>query len=269
MPSPVRKIDRDALRQQFRGAKPFGFFVIDNFLEPEFARAVVEAYPGYEQARAMGREFVAVNEKLKVQVTDSAHFPTSVCQLADALSSPEFLGEMEYITGIPNLVADAAYEGGGMHLSNTSGRLDVHVDFNFNNRNGMFRRLNILVYLNPVWEEAWGGNIELWDEGVTRCLQSYSPVFNRCLVFETNDVSYHGVTPIKCPPDHARKSFAAYYYTREAPANWDGQKHSTIFRARPDEQFRGKVLMPAEGIMRSVSSGVQHVKGLVKRMIGR
>jgi len=51
---------------------------------------------------------------------------------------------------------------------------------------------------------------------------------NGQIVFETNEVSFHGVTAVKCPEGRARKSFAAYYYTKEAPAHWTGEAHSTM-----------------------------------------
>ena len=79
-------------------------------------------------------------------------------------------------------------------------------------------------------------------------------------MFETNEVSYHGVTAVKCPEGESRKSFAAYYYTREAPAGWDGTHHTTIFRARPDEVLKGKVLMPVERLSRWVKSSARRLK---------
>ncbi len=110
----------------------------------------------------------------------------------------------------------------------------------------LHRRLYILIYFNKDWQPEYGGNIVLWDEHVKVCHHSFSPIFNRCVVFETNEVSYHGVTAVKCPPGQARKSFAAYYYTKEAPAHWTGVAHSTIFKARPDEVIKGNVMMPLE-----------------------
>ena len=118
---------------------------------------------------------------------------------------------------IPNLLADPELVGGGMHQTGPRGHLDVHIDFNFIPERSLHRRLNILVYFNKDWKREWGGEIELWDEHVKTCVHSFSPLFNRCVVFETNEVSYHGVTAVKCPEDRSRKSFAAYYYTKEAP----------------------------------------------------
>jgi hypothetical protein len=268
MPSPIRPYDRESLRKEFRGAKPFPFFKIENFLDPAFLKEVVDGYPTYESARSMGREFEAVNEKLKVQITEREKFPEPIRRLSDLLNGEDFLSDLQYITGIPNLVADSQLAGGGMHLTNTSGRLDVHVDFNYQSHAKLFRRLNILLYLNPTWEEAWGGTIELWDKDVTRCEQSFAPSLNRCVVFETSEISFHGVTPITSPPGVVRKSYAAYYYTKEAPKDWDGTFHSTIFRARPDEKFRGTVLMPAEAAQRSLSNALNLTKKFVKRIIG-
>jgi hypothetical protein len=263
----IRPYDRDALRRDYRQAQPFPFFVIENFLEPEAAASIVAAYPDYSEARRIGDEFSAVNEKLKVQVTDSKLFPPVVKTMADELLGQKFLDDLEYITGIPRLVSDPCFGGGGMHLTSSSGRLDVHVDYNYRTEDDLFRRLNILLYLNPVWEEAWGGKIELWNADVTRCVQSWSPVLNRCLVFETSEISFHGVTPIRCPPGVVRKSFAAYYYTREAPPGWDGQIHSTQFRARPDEKFRGNVLMPAERLGRRLRTMWADTKRAIRNQL--
>jgi hypothetical protein len=131
------------------------------------------------------------------------------------------------------------------------------------------RRLNLLLYLNPKWEDAWGGQIELWDEDVKHCEASFSPVFNRCVVFETNEISYHGVIPVSPNAPVPRRSFATYYYTKEAPAHWTGVSHSTIFKARPDEKVKGLVMMPAEAARNATFAGLDRLKKSVKTIIGR
>src|SRR3984957_4499408 len=85
----LNPIDRDALRAHVRKSKPVPNLVIDNFLKPDFAQRVAEAFPPYQQALAVGRSFQAVNEKGKVQVTDSAQFPEPIRQLNDLLAAPE------------------------------------------------------------------------------------------------------------------------------------------------------------------------------------
>ena len=264
----IKQLDREALRKEFRSAQPFPFVVIENLLVPGAAEEVASSFPSFERAHELGFSFNFVNEQRKVQITDAAKFPDPVRRLQEAISSPQFLADLEFITGIPGLLADEKLDGGGMHLTGPGGRLDVHVDFNMLKERQLFRRLNILLYLNPTWKDEWGGQIELWDKDVrNRVLQS-SPVLNRCLIFETSDISFHGVAPVSAPSDVVRKSFAAYYYTREAPANWDGTVHSTVFKARPNERFRRLVSMPVENLQRKLRDQVYKSKQWVKARIG-
>jgi hypothetical protein len=262
----LRPLNREQLRHDFASAKPFPFVKIEDFLEPVFAEQVAVSYPSFEQALGQGRTFKTVNERKKVQITKSELFAGPVARLNEALASPQFLADLSYITGMPNLLADEALEGGGIHITGPGGRLDVHIDFNYMEDRKLHRRLNLLLYLNPKWEPEWGGDIQLWDVEVKRCEASFAPTFNRCVIFETNEISNHGVVPVSSSASIPRKSFAAYYYTREAPTHWTGVAHSTIFKARPDEVTKGLVLMPAEAAIRA---GVGKLKHNLKRLIGR
>jgi len=260
-------LDRDALRKSYMTAKPFPFFAVDNLLDEKSVREIAEAYPTFDTALGQGRTFTTVNERKKVQITESKLFPGPVAELNEALSSPSFLADLSYITGLPNLLADEQLVGGGIHVTGPGGRLDVHVDFNYIEERKLHRRINLLLYLNPKWNESWGGHIQLWDKDVKRCEASFAPSLNRCVVFETSEISYHGVTPVSPDAPMPRQSFAAYYYTREAPANWKGESHSTVFKARPEERFRRFVAMPAENLRIKLGRGVTGVKSKLKQII--
>ena len=236
--------DKEKLRTEFQTAQPFPFVCIDNFLTPEFVAEVATSYPSFGSAKGQGHLFDAVNEKNKIQITDHAKFLDPVKKLNELISSEQFLKDLEYITGIDSLLADEALRGGGMHLTGARGRLDVHVDFNFEENQKIYRRLNILIYLNEGWLDEWGGAVELWDQNVKTRHHAFKPILNRCVIFETSNISYHGVEQVTCPPDVVRRSFAAYYYTKEPPAEFAGEHHSTIFKARPDEKLRGYLWMP-------------------------
>lgn len=267
MPSPTLPIrdylsplDVESLRRSFHAAEPFPHFVVEGLLRDDFARAVAGAYPTYDRATTLGKAFRGVNETRKVQVTDAERFPEPVRRLHEVLRHPEFLEVLEKVTAIPRLVADPALTGGGMHVMGPGARLDVHVDFNRLRDRELFRRLNILVFFNEGWEPAWGGQTELWDREVRRKVRSYDPSFNRCVVFQTSEISFHGVAPVRSPDGQDRRSFAAYYYTREAPEAWAGEDHTTIFRARPDEGFRRLVLMPLDRVRRSALRTVRRIR---------
>jgi hypothetical protein len=266
----INPIDRDLLRDQVRHSKPVPNFKIDNFLDEQSALQVLAAFPSYDEAIKVGRSFAAVNEFRKVQVTDAALFAEPIGRLNAALASPEFLELLSYVFDIPNLLADDQLVGGGIHETGPRGFLDVHIDFNYIEERQLHRRLNILIYFNQDWKEEWGGNIELWDEHVRVCHHSFTPIFNRCVVFATNEISYHGVTAVRCPPGQTRKSFAAYYYTKEPPAGWTGENHTTIFKARPNELLKGRVLMPLESAKRGMVDALRGLKKTIKRsLIGR
>ncbi len=256
----INAIDVADAARRYRASGPVPHLCIDDFLEEAFASEVAAAYPAYEAAVSEGKSYSAVHETGKVQVTDVALFPEPVAALHRALASEEFRETMVEITGIPDLLSDPTLQGGGMHLMRSGARLDVHVDFNMMKGAQRFRRLNILIFLNPAWQDDWGGRFELWDPEVTRQLGEFSPRFNRCVFFATSEKSFHGVEPVKSPDDQARQSFAAYYYTEEAPEDWGGEHHTTVFRHRPGERWRALLGIPNE-----VKSGARRA---VRRLRG-
>jgi Rps23 Pro-64 3,4-dihydroxylase Tpa1-like proline 4-hydroxylase len=263
------RFDREKLRRQFVTAKPVPFIVIDNFLPADRAKAALEAYPDFDAALGLGKTFTTVNERKKVQISDSTKFSGPITELNEALASHDFLSDLAYITNIPNLVADEQLVGGGIHITGAGGRLDVHVDFNYIEDRQLHRRLNLLLYLNEAWQREWGGQFQLWDKEVKNCEATFDPTFNRCVIFETNEVSFHGVIPVSPSAASPRRSFATYYYTKEAPAHWAGLSHNTIFKARPEEKMKGMVLMPAEMAGSGLRAGVQRAKQQIKRLLGR
>jgi hypothetical protein len=264
----VQPLHREALRRQYVTAIPFPFVKIEQFLDPEFAAEVAAALPSFDDAMGLGKTFKSVNERKKVQITDAALFPGPVAKLNEALASPEFLLALSAVTGIPELLPDEELAGGGIHVTGPGGRLDVHVDFNYMESRKLHRRINLLLYLNPVWEEQWGGHIQLWDREVRNCQQTFVPALNRCVIFETSGISFHGVTPVTPTAPFPRRSFAAYYYTRQPPPNWKGSVHSTIFKARPDERLREHILMPIEMLQQRLTRGIRRIKRGVKRFVG-
>ena len=263
----LNKIDFDLLKHQMANAPAFPHYHINNFLDESFANEIHDSFPSYEEARKIGHEFSAVNEKRKTQITDSTKFPSAFLRLSQLLASDSFVKAISHMSGIQNLVPDPKLTGGGIHETNHCGHLDVHFDFNFDEERGLHRRLNLLVYFNKDWKEEYGGYLDLWDKDVKNCVGKFAPTFNCVAGFATGNSSWHGVTPVTCPTNVMRKSFAVYYYSKEPPTDWDGVKHSTIFRARPDEYWKGNVSMPAENLVRATRKVIKSVKKSVKETL--
>jgi hypothetical protein len=162
-------------------------------------------------------------------------FPQLLGAVVDELNSDAFVHWLSQLTGIPKLVSDEILEGGGLHQSAAGGFLNVHTDFSNHHYHTNWRRqVNLILYLNPHWQQQWGGALELWDREMRRCVTKVPPLFNEALIFRTDEISYHGFPePLSCPAGEARKSLALYYYTAEEGAAV--KSRSTNYRPRPED----------------------------------
>ena len=101
---------------------------------------------------------------------------------------------------------------------------------------GLNRRLNALVYLNPGWEESWGGEFGIYDNTGDQCVKKIAPLFNRLVIFDSHDKSFHGLPdPINFPDEVPRRSILLYYYTKD-PRPSDqiviDEPHSALWKKR-------------------------------------
>jgi Rps23 Pro-64 3,4-dihydroxylase Tpa1-like proline 4-hydroxylase len=222
-------------KDEFDNASPYRHVVIENFLSDDFADSLYSNFPGFD---LMTRSYQGLNEK-KSEGSYFDRYHPSFDQLRKALTSKEFCIALSQITGIEDLYSVEDALGCGVHQGSDGSYLDVHIDFNIHYDRNIHRRVNLLVFLNKKWQEEYGGKIELWNADVTVCEKAYLPSFNRCVIFETSEISYHGYSKIHIPTGESRKSFYAYYYTdiREGAAHY----HDTIFKARPEEGLAKKI----------------------------
>jgi hypothetical protein len=235
------------LRETYQAARPFPHIVIDDFLPTGILEQCLREFPSAAGADGeAAREYDRAQERLKSQYNPDA-LPAPARTLFYSFNSRPFIRLLENITGISGLIPDPYFLGAGFHEIGQGGHLSVHVDFNHHKLMNLERRINVLIYLNKDWEDEYGGQLELWNADMTSCVQSIIPSYNRCVIFNTSEFSYHGnPNPIKHPLGITRKSIALYYYT----STWSDIKreHTTQFRVRPgsgdrrDVQTRAKEL---------------------------
>ncbi len=226
-----------AHREEYAKNQPFPHIVIDNFLPPETLEAVLGEFP--KPGSIDWQSFQTAAEK-KLASKHEQQMGDATRTLLYQLNSSTFITFLEILTGIDGIIPDPHFEGGGLHQIERGGFLKVHADFNRHVKLNLDRRLNLLLYLNKDWKEEYGGHLELWDQNMTQCVKKILPIFNRCVVFNTTDFSYHGhPDPLTCPEGRTRKSLALYYYTNGRPPEElaDHKEHSTIFVARPEDSF--------------------------------
>jgi hypothetical protein len=211
----------------YRTADPFPHFVEDGLLDAAFLERVLAEFESMD--RGWWRHSEGAQER-KWSTEDPRQLGPFTAALIAQLNGGRFITFLEQLTGIEGLVADPHLRGGGLHEIRQGGLLGVHADFNVHPRLKLYRRLNLLIYLNQDWQREWGGELELWDRGGERCVRQIEPTFNRALLFDTSNYSYHGHPhPLACPPDRSRKSVALYYYSLACPPDAETSPHGTIF----------------------------------------
>jgi hypothetical protein len=226
----------EKLADKYQQAKPFPFIVLDDFLPNMIAEAVVADLP--DRSSPDWKKLPTEDQKGKHVLADESKLPIKIRALIQELNSGYFLRFLEKLTGIPDLISDTKLVGGGVHMIERGGKLSVHVDFSHHPTNGLNRRLNFLLYLNKNWKEEYGGHFELWSSDIKTPEQKILPVFNRCVVFSTSPISYHGhPEPLNCPEGMTRNSIALYYFSMGRPKEEEGE-HNTLFKSRPEDRFQ-------------------------------
>ncbi len=225
---------KEQVNKRFVNNKPFKHVVIDNFFTSEFCQKLLDDFPDFDKKLATNENGDVGGKAVHEHVSEISD---AYKKLDELVKSEEFLKLVEGFTGIKNLQYDPHYFGGGTHNNLHGQDLDPHVDFTHHPLTGLHRRMNLIVYLNKEWDKSWGGNIELHKNPRLQPEEdeiiSVEPLFNRAVIFETNDISWHGFPRINLPEDKkhlSRKSFALYYYTDSRQD--EVKPHSTIYVER-------------------------------------
>ncbi len=219
----------------FRRRDPFRHVVIESFFESSYANDLLAQFPAFEQGNARNEAGELAGKAVVERIRELG---PAYRALDDLVQSRPFLDWLASVTGIPDLLYDPYYFGGGTHENRQGQALDAHVDFNRHPIEPWHRRLNLIVYLNPEWQESWGGVLQLHSDPRSPDDRTLSivPGFNRCVIFETTEWSWHGFPPISLPAEHAdltRRSIALYFYTTSRPPEELADPHSTIYVDRP------------------------------------
>jgi len=216
-------IDLENLRtasQDYGADPPFDHVVIDNFFVPEVAKALADEFPDFDSTVWHGYDNAI---EIKKVCNNWNVFPPLTYSVVSALNSDEFL-ELLAQTILPSqrLYSDPGLNGGGWHSHRRGGKLDTHLDYSLHPKLGLQRKVNLIVYLNPDWEESWGGSLGFWDsqsvDAPGGLVKSLWCKFNRAVLFDTTQNSWHGLPePLTCPEDKYRQSLATYYLTDPPP----------------------------------------------------
>ena len=220
----------EEIQNSFKSKLPFRYLIIDNFFPNSVAKSILQSIPLIDHKVWDGKTYM--DQKKKFQLS-SFEEGTVLGDTFDELNSKQFVNWLEDITGFTDLTGDNSLFGGGLHQTINGGFLNVHIDYNIHPKTKLPRKLNVIVFLNLDWKEEYKGHFELWDlrNSPGTLMERILPDFNRCVIFETNEISFHGhPSPLSTPKGVARKSLATYYYsTKPTVKELVQENHNTIF----------------------------------------
>lgn len=242
---------------------PTPAIIIPDFLNDSLAHTLAEQFPtdvdaeythGDERTSMWHRYHNPIEVKYANDHLDA--LPVSFQDLFLCLSTKRLTQAFSKITGIESLSYDPYLHGAGLHLHPRYGRLGLHLDYEKHpllpNKQ---RQINIILYLSQKWNTPeWHGETELWNVSETgkpsECWMHSSVVFNSALVFQTTEMSYHGVPErIMCPEGVFRQTLA-YYYISDLQSASDTHKFGAVdngyrvkasFVPRPSDPYPDKM----------------------------
>lgn len=223
---------------------PFKHLYCDNFFSTEFANALLDSFPKLDNSDLWdSSNDPEIEVKMRSKWQSEFDIPDTIVDAIRVLNSSLFLKSVSEKFDIPKLMPDPYFTGGGLNVTVSGGLLDVHVDGNYHDASGLNRRINAILYLNPGWQEGWGGEFGLYDETGDKLIKKIAPIHNRLVIFDTNDKSFHGLPdPLSFPEGHARRSIILYYYTKdERPSDQVtvNEPHSALWKKKGGLDKRG------------------------------
>jgi hypothetical protein len=222
----------------FAEAAPFQHAVLDGLLPADLLQEILNEVP--DPKSESWTPFENTKSHKKFAIAEDWLLGPNTRHLMSQLNSAAFIEFLEKLTGVEGLIPDPHHLGGGLQQIGSGGFLKIHTDFPLHKVWKLNRRVNVLIYLNPEWDEAWGGDFELWNEEMTSH-QSVAPLFNRMIVFSTPNAKHGHPDPLLCPEGTFRRALVVHYYTNGSaePEKSDPRRRHY---ERPGEVFEAETL---------------------------
>ena len=218
--------------------KPYRYVVIDDFFNIETCDKFSESYPMVDDDRWYrfrdtfhGEDNVF--EKGMMGISNIDQLPPMCLEIINELNSKDFVDILKNITGLKGLTNDTHNDIGqwaGIRAMLPGAYQSIHSDARKHPHLGTEKRITLVGYVNKEWTEKDSGYTEVWNDDMTKCVDKVAPKYNRILIFENTEKSYHGVPEVK----NYRKSFLTSYLLNEKSFNETRPK--ARFMKRPNEK---------------------------------
>ena len=217
---------------------------MDDLLPEEQARAIHDAFPPLDRLvlkKTLGQlKYVGYQMDAYDPLLEEAIY---------AFQDPRVVGLIGAITGIPELLPDEKLYAGGISLMTEGQYLNPHLDNSHDKDREHYRVLNLLYYVTPGWQDDFGGHLELWDEGPGKPQRAVHSRFNRLVVMQTDERSWHSVSKVL---HDGRRCCVSNYYFSPRPVGRDASYHVTSFRGWPEQKLADVAMRIDSGVRLAV-----------------
>ncbi len=233
--------EHNRLSEEFRVPGRIQTCTLERLLPEDVAEQIYRAFPKPEEM--MVRKTIREHKHVAAQMNK---YNPLLEEAVFAFQDPRIVGAVHEITGIQGLLPDNQLYAGGISLMAKGNFLNPHLDNSHDKERQNYRVLNLLYYVTPHWQQSFGGNLELWDEGPKGKPREIHSGFNRLVMMATHEKSWHSVNQVKV--DGSRCCVSNYYFSPK-PLESHEYFHVTSFRGRPEQMIRDVVLQ-ADGAAR-------------------
>jgi Rps23 Pro-64 3,4-dihydroxylase Tpa1-like proline 4-hydroxylase len=229
------------LPNTFTSLDPFPHIVIDDALNTDFAQNIQE-----EIVNIPITEFDRYSNPFEQKWTlrNKNAMPKQCSELFDYFNSDQFIERLSKTVGIP-LIRDSTKNFWGIHIFGNGDKLDIHVDAGIHPTTKLKKEITLGLYLSYNWKTEYGGELELWsgtsardnNAKLSHCAIKVEPKFNRLVIFQCNDYSWHGSTNVVKCPENSKRIFLtiSYLSDRHIDDKFENVRQKAFFIATPNE----------------------------------
>jgi Rps23 Pro-64 3,4-dihydroxylase Tpa1-like proline 4-hydroxylase len=225
---------KEHLHHEFFTPERINSCVLNNVLPSDIAEAIYQSFPPEEELvlKKSLREFKYIGVQMN-------RYKPLLEEIIYAFQDVRVVALLTGITGIQSLLPDENLYAGGISMMVKGHYLNPHLDNSHDRDRRNYRALNLLYYVTPDWQETYGGNLELWDNGLQQKNRVIHSQFNRLVVMATHRSSWHSVNPVL---QEGRRCCISNYYFSPVPLETQDYFHVTSFRGRPGQTLTDAVL---------------------------
>jgi hypothetical protein len=200
---------------------PYNHIITDSFFTDNALDNITKYWP--DESSPEWNVKLSPENGRKLELQDLSKIP-DIRKFIMLTQTDDFVKEIGKLFEIPDLVPDPLFIGGGLNAVPRGGFLRMHADFNYNDQLKLYRRINLIIYMNKMWDNSWKGELCIGNN------YKVKPCLNRAVIFEVNDINFHGYPePIECPNDVYRRGINLYYYSKTPSPNQSREPHKTIW----------------------------------------